>query len=140
MYRFISELCKFINENCDVLPEGLRVLQKPSVEKRDCIFLFTIPSIPSKSSIDVSGEYINDVNIVVTYRQVSGSKLEESTDVLLHLMIWLEDNIDDFIYMGDSMDSIEELRCPTLEAIYTNDIHDVDLRINITFRSYERRL
>lgn len=140
MYRFIKELCKFINENCDVLPDGLRVLPKPSVEKRDCLFLFTIPSIPSKSSRDVSGDFINDVNIAVTYRQVSGSELDESTDVLLNLMIWLEDNIEDFDYMGDSMDSINELRCPTLEAIYTNDMHDVDLRINITFRSYERRL
>lgn len=140
MYRFIKELCKFINENCDVLPDGLRVLPKPSVEKRDCLFLFTIPSIPSKSSRDVSGDFINDVNIAVTYRQVSGSELDESTDVLLNLMIWLEDNIEDFSYMGDSMDSIDELRCPTLEAIYTNDMHDVDLRINITFRSYERRL
>lgn len=140
MYKFIDELCKFINENCDILPDGQRVLPKPSVEKRDCIFLFTIPSIPSKSSMDVSGDFINDVNIAVTYRQVSGSKLNESTDVLLNLMIWLENNIEDFTYMGDSMDSIEELRCPTLEAIYTNDMHDVDLRINITFRSYERRL
>lgn len=140
MFKFINALCKFINENCDVLPDGMRINPKPSVEKRDCIFLFTIPSIPSKSSRDVSGDFLNDVNLAVTYRQVTGTRLEESTDTLLSLMIWLEDNIEDFDYMGDNMDAIEELRCPTLEAIYTNDMHDVDLRINITFRSYERRL
>lgn len=140
MFKFINALCKFINENCTVLPQGMKIYPKPSVEKRDCLFLFTIPSIPSKSSMDVSGSFINDVNIMVTFRILSGTRLEDATDVLLALMIWLEDNIDDFSYMGDYMDSVEEIRCPTLEAIYTNDVHDVDLRINVTFRSNERRL
>lgn len=140
MFKFIVELCKFINENYTGFPTGIKLLSKPSVEKKDCIFLFTIPSIPCKSNMDVSGEYLNDVNLAFTYRQVSGTRLEESTDTLLDLMIWLEDNIDDFNYMGDYMEDIEELRCPMLEAIYTNDMHDVDLRVKITFRSDERRL